>query len=79
MYFRTFSIDMNVDLAMPILRRRSCWHLPSDVNRLPRYMNLLTWTRRLYCSIHSPMKILFISRDQSSPLEKKTYPMRITW
>ena len=34
--FRTFSIDVNVDFAMPILRRTSCLHLPSDVNRLPK-------------------------------------------
>ena len=38
---------MNADFAMSILCCMSCSHLPSDVNRLPRYTNLLTCSRVL--------------------------------
>ena len=40
--FRTFSSDLNADFTVPILRRTSCTHLPSDVNMLHRYMKLYT-------------------------------------
>ena len=42
---------MNVDLAMPILCRIFFSHLLSDANRLARYMNLLTWSRRFPCTV----------------------------
>ena len=32
--FSTFSSDVNADFAIPILRRTSCTHLPSDANIL---------------------------------------------
>ena len=36
---------------MLILRRTYCLHLPSDVNRLPRFMNLLTWSTCFQCTV----------------------------
>ena len=56
-----FSSDVNADFAMPILRRTSCTHLPSDVNMLPRYMKLFTCFKLVPCIVmlHAGMTVDF--------------------
>ena len=49
--FSTFSSDLDADFAIPILRRTSCTHLPSDVNMLPRYMKLFTCSKLVPCIV----------------------------
>ena len=49
--FSTFSSDVNADFAIPILRRTSSTHLPSNVNILPRYMILFTCSKLVPCIV----------------------------